>query len=58
MHGFPVDIIVASFGGNAFSQYAWPDALVQERYSEKSQNHRVCRASPVYAQVIHIFMKE
>lgn len=36
MHGFPVGVIIASFGGSPFSQRACPDALTQGRYSESS----------------------
>lgn len=44
MHGFPVSVIIAFFGGSPFSRHACADALTQGEILRG-----VCRASPAYA---------
>lgn len=36
MHGFPVGIIIAFFGGSPFSRHACPDALTQGEITLRS----------------------
>lgn len=53
MHGFPVGVITAFFGGSPFWWHACPDALAQRWYSEES-----VQSQPSNALAMHIFMRE